>query len=95
MSSEAVGVKGRIKRLRKKAVYTHCCGHNLSLVIVSACNITMVRNTLDIIKETSEMFVLGWKKRNLLKEVLQKKSTFYSEPEGGVQCLRDSMGGEP
>ena len=36
MSSEAVGVQARIKALLKKAVYTHCCGHNLNLVIVSA-----------------------------------------------------------
>ena len=94
MSSEAVGEQGRIKRLCEKAVYTHFYGHNLSLVIVPACNIPIVRNTLDIVKETSKMFVLGSKQMNLLKGSCAAKSTFYSEPEGGVQCLRDSMGGE-
>ena len=39
MSSQAVGVQKRVKDLCKKAVYTHCCGHNLSLVVVSARNL--------------------------------------------------------
>ena len=60
----------------RKAVYTHCCGHNLNLVIVSACNIPIVRNTLDIVKETSKMFLLGSKKMNLLKEVVQPNQHF-------------------
>ena len=76
MSSEVVGVQGQIKRLCEKAVYTHCCGHNLSLVIVSACNIPIVRNTLNIVKKTSKMFVLGLEKMNLLKEVVQQNQHF-------------------
>ena len=31
MSLKAVGVHARIKALRKQAVYTHCCGHNLTV----------------------------------------------------------------
>ena len=76
MSSEAVGIQGRITRLCEKAFYSHCCGHSLSLVIVSACNIPIVRNTLDIVKETSKMFVLGLKKMNFLKEVVQQNQHF-------------------
>ena len=37
MSSQAVGLQKRVKYLCKKAAYNHCCGHNLSLVTVSAC----------------------------------------------------------
>ena len=44
MSSEAVGVQARIKMLFEKAVYTHCCGHNLSLVVVSAYKLRVIRN---------------------------------------------------
>ena len=47
MSSEAVGVQARIKALCEKAVYKHCCGHNLSLVVVSVCKISVIRNVLD------------------------------------------------
>ena len=57
MSSQAVGVQKRVKDLCKKAVYTHCCGHNLSLVVVSACKIPVVHNVLEIVKEVTRLFV--------------------------------------
>ena len=57
MSSQAVGVQKQVKDLSKKAVYTHCCSHNLSLVLVSACKIPAVLNVLDIVKEVSRLFV--------------------------------------
>ena len=60
MLSETVGVQQRIKELCEKAVYTHCCGHNLSLVVVSACKISVVYNMLDTVKETSRLFVKVW-----------------------------------
>ena len=57
MPSQAVGVQKRAKDLCKKAIYTHCSGHNLSLVVVSACKIPVVHNVLDIVKEVSWLFV--------------------------------------
>ena len=58
MSSEAVGVQKQIKKLCEKAVYTHCCGHNLNLVITTACKSPMIQNALDIVKEVTMMFVM-------------------------------------
>ena len=60
MSSETVGVQQRIKELCEKAVYRHCYGHNLSLVVVSAFKISVVYNMLDTVKETSRLFVKVW-----------------------------------
>ena len=57
MFSQAVGVQKRVKNLCKKAVYTDCRGHNLSLVVVSACKILVVHNVLDIVTEVSRLFV--------------------------------------
>ena len=57
MASEAIGVQREIKNICEKAVYTHCCGHNLNLVITTACKITIIQNTLDIVKEVTLMFV--------------------------------------
>ena len=57
MSSEAVRVQNQIKKLCEKAVYTHCCGHNLNLVIITACKIPITQNNLDIVKEATIMFV--------------------------------------
>ena len=55
MSSEAVGVQARIKVWCEKAVYTHCCGRNLILV-VSACKLSVIRNVLDKVQEVTQMF---------------------------------------
>ena len=60
MLSGTVGVQQKIKELCEKAVYTHCCGHNLSLVVVSTCKISVVYNMLDTVKETSRLFVKVW-----------------------------------
>ena len=71
MSSEAVGLQARIKALRKKAVYTHCCGHNLNLVIVSAFKFPVIRNVLDKVQEVAQMFI---KKKKKKKEKKKKKT---------------------
>ena len=76
MSSEAVGVQARIKQLCEKAFYTHCCGHNLSLVVVTACNLPIIRNGLDTVREVSRMFVKGSKKMTLLKEAVHQNTHF-------------------
>ena len=57
MSSEAVGVQKQIKKSREKALYTHCCGYNLNLVITAARKIPIIQNNLDTVKEVTMMFV--------------------------------------
>ena len=42
ISSEAVGVQKGTKTMCEKAVCTHCCGHNLNLVITIACKIPII-----------------------------------------------------
>ena len=44
------------------SVYTHCCGHNLSLVVVSACKLPVIRNVLDKVQQITQMFIKGSKK---------------------------------
>ena len=50
MSSQTVGMQKPVKDLCKKGVYTHCCSHNLSLVVVLARKIPVVHKVLDIEK---------------------------------------------
>ena len=57
MSSEAIGVKNQTRNLYEKAVYTHCCQHNLNLLIKTACEIPIIQNTLDIVKEVTTISV--------------------------------------
>ena len=62
MSSEAVGVQSRIKALCQKAMYVHCCGHNLSLVVVSAWKVPVVRDVLGKVQDVVQMLIKGSKK---------------------------------
>ena len=57
MSFEVVSVCKEIENICEKTVYTHCCGHNISLVITTVCKIPIVQNSLDIVKGVTMMFV--------------------------------------
>ena len=46
MSSEACGVRGRIRRIAPMALYTHCNSHVLNLSVAAACRLTSVRNMI-------------------------------------------------
>ena len=61
-----------------KSVHTNCCGHNLALVIYTACKLVMIRNALDTVKDTCMMFVRGSKKESLLCDVI-KENLHFSE----------------
>ena len=87
MSSEAVGVQARIKALRKKAVYMHCCGHNLNLVVVSAFKFPAIRNVLDKVQEVAQMFIKGSKKMKLLEEVVKQNPRYSSQKVISNVCV--------
>ena len=76
MSSEAVDTQAHIKE-SPKAVYTHRCGHNLALVITTACKLPVINNVLATMKDASSMFVRGSKKMTLLKEIVRKQNETY------------------
>ena len=72
MSSEAVGVQALIRQDAPKAVYTHCSGHCLNLVIAHSCRLPVVSNTLDKMKATVMFFTNSPKREHLLAEVATK-----------------------
>ena len=71
MSSDAVGVQGRIKREAPLATYVHCNGHCLNLVISKSCSLPQVRNVLDRMQSCC-CFFLNSPKRSGLLEVIVK-----------------------
>ena len=73
MSSDRVGVQGLIRHEAPKAVYMHCSGHCLNLVIASSCALPVVRNTLDKMKSTVYYFNSSPKRESLLIEVAEKE----------------------
>jgi len=49
MSSDNVGVQRRIRERSPKAVYVHCSGHCLNLVISHSCALPKIRNVITVI----------------------------------------------
>ena len=72
--SEVLGLQALIRNDAPKAVYTHCSGHCLNLVIAHSCALPVVRNSLDKLKmKASVMFFTNSPKRErLLAEVVTK-----------------------
>ena len=50
------GLSAQILCINEKAIYTHCHSHRLNLVVAASCNIQIVWNVLDQIKELSYFF---------------------------------------
>ena len=73
MRSDRVGVQALIRKDAHKAVYMHCSGHCLNLVIASSCALPVVRNTLDKMKSTVYFFINSPKRESLLMEVAEKE----------------------
>ena len=62
MSSDNVGVQRRIRERSPKAVYVHCSGHCLNLVIYHSCALPQIRNVIDTLKRCC-LYFLGSPKR--------------------------------
>lgn len=67
MSGEKTGVQKRIREKQPKALYTHCAGHSLNLVVVSSCSVPSIRNTVDHIKSSTLWIKASAKREGLLK----------------------------
>ena len=91
MSSEAVGLQAHIKVLRKKAVYTHCCGHNLNLVILPAFKFPVTKNVLEKVQEAGRMFIKDSKKKEIVRGSRETESALLVT-KSNFQCMSYSMG---
>ena len=50
------GLPARILCINENAIYTYCYSNRFNLVVAASCNIQIVRNVLDQIKELSYFF---------------------------------------
>ena len=62
MSSDNVGAQRRIREHSPKAVYVHCSGHCLNLVISHSCALPQIKNVIDKLKQCC-LYFLGNPKR--------------------------------
>ena len=72
MRGQKSGVQKQIRDLQLKALYTHCAGHSLNLVIVSSCTIPSVRNCISQIKSLTIWIKSSPKRERFLKSIVQK-----------------------
>ena len=65
------GLSVQILSINEKAIYTHCHSYLLNLVVAAPCNIQIVRNILDQIKEFCYFFNYSEHVRKYLMLVLR------------------------
>ena len=74
-ASNMAGAKGGassiIRQKYRKALYFHCSGHRLNLVVADTCKIQTVRNMMDTIRKCTQIFEFSVKKQNLLQGHIQ------------------------
>ena len=74
MSSSRVGLQAIIKEEAPLAVYTHCAGHCLNLVIGHSCDLPVIRNVIDKVKSTFLFFDNSPKRSKLLSQMVSQSS---------------------
>ena len=57
--------------INEKAIYTHCHSHRLNSVVPASCNIQIVRNVLDQIKELSYFFNYSEPRQKILDACIE------------------------
>ena len=61
-----VGVQTEIRRRAPKAVYIHCAGHSLKLLISSCCGLPEIQNMISKVKEVCMFFNYSPKRNGFL-----------------------------
>ena len=79
MSSDRVGCQAVVRQQAPFAVYTHCSGHCLNLVVAGALMLPNVHNAVDTIREIGLFFNSSPKRECLLIEVINKRLSFPSK----------------
>ena len=78
------GLSAQILRINEKAIYTHCHSHRLNLKVAASCNIQIVRNVLDEIKELSYFFNYSEPRQKILDACIENYA-----PNSSKKKLKD------
>ena len=73
MSGEVSGLQRRILDKQPLALYTHCSGHALNLVISKSCTVPLLRNCIATIKSITSWIKFSPKREGLLKKICEKE----------------------
>jgi hypothetical protein len=72
MACQFSGVRTLIQTEIPEAYYVHCYAHCLKLAIVKSCQLPIVRNTIDSVKDVSYAFHYSSKRTGRFKTMLQQ-----------------------
>jgi len=72
MAGKFSGVRTRIQTEIPEAYYVHCYAHCLNLAVVKSCQLPIVRNTIDTVKDVSYAFHYSSKRTGRFKTMLQQ-----------------------
>jgi hypothetical protein len=67
MAGKFSGVRTRIQTEIPEAYYVYCYAHCLNLAVVKSCQLPIVRNTIDTVKDVSYAFHYSSKRTGRLK----------------------------
>ena len=84
VSGHINGLSAHILKVNPKALYTHCHSHRLNLTVCDACNIPMVSDVFDKVREVSDFFSSS----QIRLEFLQSSIT-ENNPDSAKKKLKD------
>ena len=84
ISTDNVAVQRKKKNESPKAVYVHCSGHCLNLVIAHSCSLPNTRNTIAKLKNCCLFFLASPKRESLLQSIIMKALPDISKPRKGL-----------
>jgi hypothetical protein len=93
MSGCFKGVKARIQEIQPLAVFTHCVGHVLNLVVEDSCENPFVRDTINTVKEAINFFKVSVQRESILK--VDRKIKFIELLEPVITSLEQIKNTRP
>jgi hypothetical protein len=89
MAGKFSGVSTRIQTEIPEAYYVHCYAHCLNLAVVKSCQLPIVRNTIDTVKDVSYAFHYSSKRTGRFKTKLQQADKEQLDALDGRRKIKD------
>ena len=89
MAGKFSGGQARIKEIVPSAEYVHCYTHSLNLSVVKSCQLPLIRNMMDVVKEISYAFSYSAKRSGRFKANLEGADEETTEALEGRKNTRD------
>jgi hypothetical protein len=88
MAGKFSGVQTRIKQIVPSAEYVHCYAHCLNLSVVKSCQLPLIRNMMDTVKEISYAFSYSAKRTGRFKTFLEGADNDTTEALEGRRKIK-------